>query len=78
MDVAKMTDTELLDWLENNAWGAAIVHDDVSHWAVATMGAQDIQSDPPGDLWTTHLIEKHAWQPSIRDAIRYIIKAEGE
>jgi len=70
-----MNDLEKLNWLEKQD-GGALVSDDFGNWAFASCGWQNIPCDPPGDIETTHIIEKHAWQPSIREAIDYAIKSE--
>ena len=63
-----MNDTERLNWLEKQD-GASLINDDAGHWAFASDGAQDLVINGADDLWTSYLIEKHAWQSSIRDAI---------
>jgi len=70
-----MTDTEILDWLEQQD-GAALVNDDAGHWAVAFDGIQSVSADPPQDTDTSFFIEKDQWCSTIREAINKAIKQE--
>ena len=70
-----MDDTRRLNWLEEKD-GYALVNDDFGHWAIASMGMQDIPENPPDDLWTSFCVEKHAWKLTIREAIDYAIDCE--
>jgi len=64
-----MTDTELLNWLEENQ-GYALVSDDNKSWACVCDGMQTVPFCPyPDDVQTTFFIEKAAWKSSIREAI---------
>lgn len=63
-----MTDTERLNWLEQNQ-GAALVSDDDKHWAVVVNGIQNIPENTPSDIHTTFFIRQNEWQSTIRDAI---------
>ena len=71
-----MTDTELLNWLEKQ-YGAALINDDIGHWAVATQGLQNCPlGEGTFDLASTWWVEKHAFYPTIREAIRAAIENE--
>lgn len=71
-----MTDTELIDWLEQK-WGGALVNDDNGHWAFASDGFQNVhEGDNPEDLYTSFVIEKHAFFPTIREALLHAISIE--
>jgi len=70
-----VNDTERLDWLEKQD-GGALINDDFGNWAFASDGTQEIPEDPPDDLWTAHIIEKHAWKPTVRKAIDHAIEYE--
>lgn len=71
-----MTDSERLDWLEKEANGCAVIHDDNAHWAFATNGMQNvIMGDGPGNLKTSYFIEKSEFRPTIREAIDAAIAA---
>jgi hypothetical protein len=72
-----MTDTERLDWLEQNQ-GAALVSDDDCHWAVSVTGVQNIPYNTPADIQTSFLVKKHEWHPTIRAAIDAAIAEENE
>ncbi len=77
-----MTDTELLNWLEEQAkQGACIglVHDDNGHWAVSSSGVQNCLGGPdPEDVDTTFFVFKGEWRDSIREAIEYAFLMEGQ
>lgn len=61
-----MTDTELLNWLEKQD-GGALINDDDGRWAFASEGFQNMNlEDGPYDLESTWLVEKHAFQPTVR------------
>ncbi len=68
-----MTDTELLDWLEDQL-GVGLISDDFGNWAVTSNGMQNIP-DPipergrPGDICTSFMVAASEWRPSIREAI---------
>lgn len=64
------TDSELLDWLENNAEGYALVSDDNGHWACVCDGIQNmVFDDKATDMETFFWIEKDKWCNSVREAI---------
>jgi len=65
------TDSELIDWLENEQ-GSALVSDDFGHWAVSNSGFQNVPDniDIPNDIQTTFFIKAEEWKPSIREAIQ--------
>lgn len=73
-----VSDTGRLDWLESHGDGAALVSDDAGHWAVSWDGAQDVPTDPPQDIVTTHIVERDQWRPSIRAAIDAAMAGQGE
>jgi hypothetical protein len=53
-----MTDTELLNWLEQHAVGFGVVSDDNGHWAVVEDGMQSLPDGPdPQFISTSFLIE---------------------
>lgn len=66
-----MTDTELLDWLQANGEGYALVSDDFGRWCCTSTGMQNVPDDPdqPSDIQTTHFVSAAEWKPSVRDAI---------
>lgn len=65
-----MTDTERLDWLEENGHGLAIINDDNGRWAVSWDGIQNVgEDDEPYDLLTSHFVEKGRFFDTIREAI---------
>lgn len=70
-----MTDTERLNWLEQQD-GAALVNDDYGHWAVAFDGTQNCLDNPPGDVTTSFWIQKEKWKDSIREAIDAAIEED--
>jgi len=74
-----MTDTERLNWLEENE-GLALVSDDFGNWAVVTDGCQNVPLEPgkPSDITTSFWIEKKQWRPSVREAIDAAIQGEDE
>jgi hypothetical protein len=75
-----MTDTGLLNWLEN-ASGYALISDDNGHWACTGDGIQNAPLDSDTfDVATSFWIEKALWKPTIREAILVAIEAttEGE
>jgi hypothetical protein len=74
------TDKELLDWLENEANGVGLIHDDNKHWAVCFNGFQPVVQGgaPPEDFATTYLVDNGAWRPTLREAIDAAIDAESE
>ena len=72
-----MTDKQRLDWLEEQQ-GSALVSDDHSHWAVATMGMQNIPEKWPGDIETCFFISKKEWKKSIRKAIDAAMKEDSD
>jgi len=74
-----VTDTERLDWLDENQ-GAALVSDDFGNWAVVFDGIQNVPLEPgqPADISTSFWIEKEQWRPTIRDAIDAAIEEENE
>jgi hypothetical protein len=73
-----MSDTELLNWLENNAQGYALVSDDNKHWACVCDGIQNIPENWPGNIHTSFFIGQEQWKPSIREAIISAIQEREE
>ncbi len=66
-----MTDTELLNWLEEKAkkgYCPALVNDDNGHWAVSFKGIQAVGSSG-GDVGV--YTSKYQWKDTIRGAIEY-------
>jgi len=63
-----MTDTERIDWLQNQS-GAALVNDDQGFWAVSFNGMQNLPMNPPDDVRTLFVIKKDEWKGSAREAI---------
>lgn len=76
MDINKLSDTDLLDFLET-CEGAALVSDDAGNWAVSGAGIQDVPDNPPQDILTSFFIEKDQWRPSVREAILAYKAREG-
>lgn len=76
-----VTDTERLDWLEQQE-GFGLISDDFGHWAVSGDGMQNIpegQREDPKELSTSFIVEGPAWKDSIREAIDAAMeKWEGE
>lgn len=68
-----MTDTERLDWLEDNQ-GYALVSDDFGHWACIQDGLQSVPDNAPGDVYTSFFIKKDGWFKTTREAIDAAIK----
>lgn len=67
-----MTDTERLDWLEQQTHGGAcpgLVYDDNGHWAVAFDGVQNVVTGPPQDVSTAFFVQASQWRTTIREAI---------
>ena len=67
-----MTDTELLDYLEERAERGGcpnLLNDDAGHWAVVEDGMQTAPSDAPTDIQTTFWVEKHQWKNTVREAL---------
>ena len=75
----KYTDTELLDWLEDQVKHGAcpgIINDDDGQWAVSFEGFQNVPMKTPADISTTFFVEKKDWCKTIRAAIIKAIKNE--
>lgn len=71
------SDKELIDWLEKEANGLALVHDDNAHWAVAFDGMQPVVTgDEPQDLQTFYSIEKRMFRKTAREAIEAAIQEQ--
>ena len=68
-----MTDTERIDWLEEQARKGAcidIIREDDDHWAVSGIGIQTCSTGrDPQDIDTTFFAFKKDWHPTIREAI---------
>ena len=62
------TDTERLDWLEQQQ-GDALISDDNKLWAVSGTGFQPVPEEMPTDMTLTYLVRAEEWRPSIRQAI---------
>ena len=63
------TDTERLDWLEEQ-FGCALVNDDNGHWACVYDGIQTVpDSESAIDMSTSFWIEKDKWHNSVREAV---------
>ena len=70
-----MTDTERLDWLEEQfGWG--LLSDDNGHFACVFEGFQTLPEGPdPIDLDTSFYVEKECWRPTVREAIDAAMEA---
>jgi hypothetical protein len=68
-----MTDTELLNWLEQHAVGFGVVSDDNGRWAVPEDGIQPCCPEPR-DMELVFFVEKSRWKNSIREAIEHAAK----
>ena len=70
-----MTDTELIDWMEQQD-GIGLISDDLGHWCATFDGVQSIPNnlEEPADIATSFFITKDQWKPSIREAIKSIIE----
>jgi hypothetical protein len=75
-----MTDTERLNWLEEQAeHGACIglINDDNGHWAVSGPRAQNCpESGDPQDIDTTFFVFAEEWKNSIREAIDAVMEGK--
>ncbi len=76
-NVMATTDTERLNWLEQQE-GAGLVSDDAGHWAVVFDGMQNVPINPPQDIDTAFSIEKDQWCKTIREAINKAIAEENQ
>ncbi|OKO75187.1 hypothetical protein AC629_34290 [Bradyrhizobium sp. NAS80.1] len=65
-----MTDSEMIDWLQNHE-GAGQISDDFGRWAVSFNGAQNVPDDTSiaNDICTSFFVEAKDWKPTIREAI---------
>ena len=74
-----MTDTERLDWLENQQ-GSALLSDDNGHWAVSSTGMRNINTvnENPIDIQSAFFTEKTEWRNSIREAIDAAMREDAE
>lgn len=68
------SDKELLDALESEGCGVALVHDDAEHWFVVTDGMQSIVQDGPAEFQTSYWITKDEL-PRARKTVREAIDA---
>lgn len=75
----KYTDTELLDFLESEGNGIAVVHDDAEHWCVAADGFQQVVFNGPGNFPTSFMVPGEKFgRKTIREAIAaYIDDPDG-
>lgn len=68
-----MTDTELLNWLEeitHEGYCPAVLFDDNGHWTVAFDGMQNVpMEEGPCDISASFFAEEEKWYPTIREAI---------
>jgi hypothetical protein len=74
-----LNDEIRLDWLEQHQ-GCNLISDDMGRWAVSTTGFQNLpeNQDEPFDAQVVSLILKTEWKNSIREAIDYFMKTQGE
>ena len=70
-----MTDTERLNWLEEQDC-YSLISDDGGHWACTQEGIQNVPMGEPSDIDTTFFIMADQWKNSIREAIDFAIKEE--
>jgi hypothetical protein len=63
------TDKELLDWLDKEAFGIALIHDDDGHWAVSGDGWQNVRTDNKGPLEATFFVEEGEFHKTAREAL---------
>lgn len=65
----------LLDELTKLGYCPNVVYDDNGHWAIACNGYQNVPGgDDPIDMNLYHIVEKHEWKNSPREALySYII-----
>lgn len=68
----KMTDTERLNWLEENEF--SLVSNDMGWWACVVDGMQNVPEKLPDDIHATFFIEKSQWSESIRNAVDNAIR----
>lgn len=71
--MGKMTDTERLDWLQDQS-GCALLTDNIGDWTVSCDSFQ--QNDGPTDATMTFFIYKGNWSNTIRGAIDAAIFGE--
>lgn len=64
------TDTERLDWIETQANGIGVVHDDGKNWAVSSDGMQPVpMTAGPWTFQTMYFVDESQCRPTIREAI---------
>lgn len=74
----KLTDTQLLDWLETKE-GFALISDDAGRWAVSGSGTQNVVGRKmAGDVMTTFFVEAREWRKTVRAAIMRMMERLGE
>jgi hypothetical protein len=72
--VSDLTDKEILDWLQEQGCGIALINDDEGAWIVAGNGMQAIRSlMAPDAIWdTTYMVdaeEAKDFRPTVREAV---------
>lgn len=66
---SQMSDTELLDWLQEQE-GAGLISDDRGNWAVTCAGIQSIEPGcDPTDVVTSFFVSSDEWSKTVREAI---------
>jgi hypothetical protein len=69
----KHTDTELLDWLQEQD-GCGLISDDAGRWAVSTGGIQNMpDTQKVIDISSTFYVEAKDWRSTVREAIETAI-----
>jgi hypothetical protein len=79
----KYSDSQLLDWLQNNGFMApGLINDDGDNgglWAVSMTGIQNMpMGEGPQDISTSFFVEAHEWKPTVREAIIAAIEEDEE
>ncbi len=76
---SKFTDKQRLDFLEAQANGINIVHDDNQHWAVTDSGMGPvITGSTPKSFMSTAFVEANQCRKTLRAAIDAAIEREDE
>lgn len=69
----KYTDKELLDFLEAEGMGIAVIHDDDGHWCVASDGMQECVEGPE-NFSTSYMVPGRKFgRKKLREAIEAFV-----
>ena len=68
---------QALESLSSIGASPSLIHDDNGHWAISSMGFQNVPlTDEPEDITTTLFVEAKAWKNTIREAIIYWLESD--